>query len=132
MDTGAAAVASRVILADTNIWADHIRSFDDRLAGLIANDRLLMHPHVMGEIALGSLRERDKLLTRLELLAQAPVARDEVVRRLIADQELFATGIGYVDAHLLAAVRLLPGARLWTRDRRLHAQAERLGVAHAA
>jgi predicted nucleic acid-binding protein len=121
-----------VILADTSIWVDHIRSYDDHLAELIADGRLLMHPHIMGEVALGNLRERDKLLARLELLPQAPLARDGDVRRLIANHKLFSTGIGYVDAHLLASVHLLPGARLWTGDHRLHAHAERLSVAHLA
>ena len=35
-------------------------------------------------------------------------------------------GIGYVDAHLLASVRLSSPARLWTRDKRLHAAATAL------
>ena len=39
-------------------------------------------------------------------------------------------GIGYVDAHLLASARL-GGAMLWTRDKRLHATAAELGLAHA-
>jgi predicted nucleic acid-binding protein len=42
---------------------------------------------------------------------------------------LFGSGIGYVDAHLLAAVRLTAGAALWTRDRRLGRAADRLGLA---
>lgn len=46
---------------------------------------------------------------------------------LIDSAALRGTGIGYVDAHLLASVRLLPGASLWTHDRRLAAQADRLG-----
>jgi hypothetical protein len=37
--------------------------------------------------------------------------------------------IGYVDAQLLAATRLTPGASLWTGERRLTAVATRLGVA---
>jgi predicted nucleic acid-binding protein len=38
-------------------------------------------------------------------------------------------GIGYVDAHLLAAARLMPDVRLWTFDKKLAASAVRLGVA---
>jgi hypothetical protein len=40
-------------------------------------------------------------------------------------------GIGYIDAHLLAAVRLTPGTLLWTRDKRLLEVATKLGVAAA-
>ena len=38
--------------------------------------------------------------------------------------------IGYIDAHLLAAVPLASPARLWTRDERLTAVAAELGLAH--
>jgi len=42
---------------------------------------------------------------------------------------LAGVGVGYIDAHLLASVRLSADARLWTRDRRLLGVAEALGVA---
>ncbi|WP_279386873.1 hypothetical protein [Thiogranum longum] len=38
-------------------------------------------------------------------------------------------GVGYIDAHLLAAVALEGTARLWTRDKRLHTVAESLSQA---
>ena len=50
---------------------------------------------------------------------------------MIEARELHGTGIGYVDAHLLAATFLDSDGKLWTRDKRLQAQAERLGVAYA-
>ena len=37
-------------------------------------------------------------------------------------------GIGYIDAHLLAATFLTPDARFWTRSKRLRAAASQLGV----
>jgi predicted nucleic acid-binding protein len=48
---------------------------------------------------------------------------------LIEAAGVFGQGIGYVDAHLLAAARLSPDTKLWSRDKRLAAAAERLGVA---
>jgi hypothetical protein len=39
------------------------------------------------------------------------------------------TGTGYIDAHLLAAARLTPGASFWTRHRRLAGVAEKLSLA---
>jgi predicted nucleic acid-binding protein len=51
------------------------------------------------------------------------------VASLIERERLFGLGIGYVDAHLLASVRLTDEASLWTRDKRLAAVAERLAVA---
>jgi len=88
-----------------------------------------MHPFVLGELALGSLRQRDVILTSLRDLPQASVASDEEVLRFIAERRLFGLGIGYVDAHLLAAARLTAGATLWTRDARLRGAAGRLGLA---
>ena len=37
-------------------------------------------------------------------------------------------GIGFVDAHLLAATALNGNALLWTKDKRLAAVADELGV----
>lgn len=121
-----------MILVDTSIWIDHLRTSDAELSRLLTLERVVMHPHVLGEVALGNLRDQERRLARLELLPQAPLARDALVRQLIVNGKLFGTWIGYTDAHLLASTRLLPGARLWTRDKRLHAQAERLGVAFSA
>jgi hypothetical protein len=43
---------------------------------------------------------------------------DEVLHFIEANR-LYGRGIGYVDAHLLAAVRITPGTRLWALDRPL-------------
>jgi predicted nucleic acid-binding protein len=68
---------------------------------------------------LGTLRD----------LPQACLATDREVLHFIYGNALFGKGIGYVDAHLLAAVQLTADAALWTQDRRLHDVAEQLGVA---
>jgi len=117
-----------VILVDTSVWVDHLRQGDDRLAGLLENGMVLVHPHVIGELALGQPRQRDSLADLAELRF-ANVASDEEVLHLIEQESLFGSGIGYVDAHLLAATRLTPGATFWTRDRRLAAAAEKLSLA---
>ncbi len=80
---------------------------------------MLGHPFVIGEIALGHLRQRKMLLEHLRNLPGAAVASDEEVYTLIDRRQLFGRGIGYVDAHLLAATMLTSGAKLWTRDKRL-------------
>lgn len=90
-----------------------------------------MHPHALGEIALGSIRNRDQLLSRFMRLPVPNVAKEGHVLTFIDEQGLAATGLGYTDTHLLASALITSGGRLWTRDKRLHAQAERLGVAYA-
>lgn len=117
-----------MILVDSSIWIDHFRADDQTLVDLLTVERVLIHPFVIGELALGNLRERDSILTALQDLTQARIATDHEVLRLIDRHKLFGLGIGYIDAHLLAAVRLTSGASLWTRDRRLHTIATHLGL----
>lgn len=106
-------------------------SADERsqLIDILDRAQILAYPHVIGEIALGSLRQRSIILASLLGLPAARVASDEEVLDLIERDQLFSLGIGYIDAHLLTATRLTPAARLWTRDMRLHAAAQRSGVA---
>jgi predicted nucleic acid-binding protein len=118
-----------VILADTSIWIDHLRSSEEKLAKLLTAGAVLAHPFVIGEIALGGLRQRDRVLEELHRLPAARIATDAEVLRFIEAHALFGRGIGYVDAHLLAAVRLSAGATLWTRDKRLRDAARALALA---
>ncbi|MGK8196123.1 type II toxin-antitoxin system VapC family toxin [Burkholderia cepacia] len=118
-----------MILVDTSVWIDHLRSGDATLTTLLEAERVLIHPFVVGELALGSLRDRETVLDALRDLPAAAAATDDEVQRMIDVAPLYGLGIGYVDAHLLASVRLTSGSKLWTRDRRLLAAAERLQLA---
>ncbi len=117
-----------MILVDTSIWIDHLHDGDAELVNLLHDSGVLAHPWVTGELALGHLSRRDEILGLLHNLPQATVATDAEVLALIEHQQLFGLGIGYVDAHLMAAIMLTPGARLWTRDKRLGAAAVQLGI----
>ena len=118
-----------MILVDTSVWVEHLRAGDETLAALLNGGEVLVHPLVIGELALGSFRHREAVLADLQDLPQVAVASNEEVLRLIDGQALFGRGIGYIDAHLLAAARLVPGARLWTSDRPLQRVAAELGLA---
>lgn len=118
-----------MILADTSVWIDHLRAGDEGLAALLEAGRVLIHPFVIGELALGSLRQRALILSSLSDLPACVVAQNDEVMALINRHALFGRGIGYVDVHLLASVALTPEARLMTRDRRLNACADALGIA---
>ncbi len=117
-----------MILVDTSVWIDHLKSSDFVLADLLETGRVLAHSFVTGELALGSLRQRRTVLESLRDLPQATVAGNDEVMMLIEREQLYGLGIGFVDAHLLAAARLTPGTLLWTRDRRLRQAATRLGL----
>lgn len=121
-----------MVLVDTAVWVDHLRSGEAQLAALLHSAQVLMHPHVLGELALGNLQQRQTVLQLLQGLPLATLATEAEVLALIDTAHLPGTGIGYTDAHLLAAVRLAPGSRLWTKDKRLHAAAQRLGLAWRA
>jgi predicted nucleic acid-binding protein len=118
-----------MILADTSVWIDHLRRPDADLNRLISTYSLLGHPFVTGEIAMGSLRNRARILGVLQRLGQMPVAREHEVLQFVEVHGLFGTGLSYIDVHLLAATRQVPGALLWTRDKRLLAASSRFGVA---
>ena len=120
-----------MILVDTSVWVDHLRATDKTLTVLLDAGQVLAHPFAIGELALGNLRQRDLVLGALQDLPQAAVATDSEVLHFIDQNALFGLGIGYVDAHLLAAVRLTAGGALWTRDQRLHDAALKLGLAMA-
>ena len=118
-----------MILVDTSVWVDHLRLGDATLEGLLESGRVLAHAFVIGELALGDLRQRDLVLDALHDLPQAVVATESEVLHFIAKHPLYGTGIGYIDAHLLAAVRLTADSCLWTRDKKLLDAANRLGLA---
>ena len=119
-----------MILADTSVWIDHLRDGDARLESALNSGSIMIHPFVIGEIALGYLRERKRILESLHELPKANVATDDEVLRMIDRAKLFCRGIGYIDAHLLAAARLSENATLWTRDRVLREAAQYLDLAH--
>jgi predicted nucleic acid-binding protein len=121
-----------VILVDTSVWIDHLRAGNATLIGLLEGGSVLIHPWVIGELALGNLRRRRDVLQLLKALPQAVVATDAEVLSLIHEEALYGGGIGYVDAQLLAAARLTPGASLWTGERRLGSMAVRLGIGYSA
>jgi predicted nucleic acid-binding protein len=120
-----------MILADTSVWNDHFRAKEQGLLPLLQNDEVLMHRFVIGELMLAGLHHRPDILHDLRMLPAAPSATPAEVERLIEAANLDGRGIGYVDATLLAAVRLFPRARLWTHDRKLEAIAAQMGVAFA-
>ncbi len=117
------------LLADSSIWIDHIRQPNEQLALALRRGMIVTHPFVIGEVAMGSISRRAELLVALHQLRQVIRANDSEVLELIERRCLFGSGIGLVDAHLLAAAMLTPETYLWTRDRRLREAAERLEIA---
>ena len=120
-----------MILADTSVWIDHLRSGDKEVRRQLEQGQIVIHPFIIAELALGSLRERAKTLALLDLLPQVRLARLSELRLMIEARRLYNLGIGLTDAHLIASVLIDAPTLLWTRDQRLRKVAEALGI-HAA
>ncbi len=86
-----------------------------------------MHPCVSGELALGTLKNRNEILRLLTKLPQTEIATNAEVLHLIEAKKLWGAGIGWVDAQLLAATLLTQGCRLWTLDVCLRNACEKAG-----
>lgn len=117
-----------MILVDTSVWIDHLRAGVSRLRTLLEDDQVLTHPFVIGEVACGDIRNRDEILGLFARLPQARVAEHHEVMAFVTGQRLHGRGIGWLDAHLLAAA-LLSRAALWTLDRPLARMTATLGIA---
>ena len=116
------------LLADTSIWIDHFRRKDARLEEFLDRGDVVMHPFVVGELLLGHVPRIAEMIEDLKSLPRANVASADEVLEFIARRKLPGTGIGYVEAHLLAAAALTPEAAVWTRDKRLLAAAKSLAL----
>ena len=118
-----------MILVDTSVWVGHLRAHDYELARLIDANAVCTHPYVVGEIALGQLRQRGIVMKSRHALPQVMVAAEREVMTFVENHALFGRGIGYVDVCLLAATRVTANTWLWTNDKKLRAVASDLGLA---
>lgn len=118
-----------MILVDTSIWIDHLHRVEPELVELLAKNAVATHPHVIGELALGTLRDRRGVLGSLERLPIVTSAREGDVRRLVDDLPLRGRDLTLVDAQLLTSALITPDCALRTRDRRLADAARDLGAA---
>jgi predicted nucleic acid-binding protein len=116
-----------VILVDSSVWVDHLRRRHAGLAGLLDQGLVVIHPFIVGEIALGLLKNRAEILDLLTELPSAPMVRHEDALAVVERRGLAGAGIGWVDAHLLASA-LVGGIPLWTLDRRLETVARAIGA----
>jgi len=117
-----------VILVDTSVWVEHLRQRNGRLAGLLDQDQVACHPFVIGEIALGTLKNRTEVLGLLAELPMARVVTHEDALAMVQTRSLAGGGIGWVDVHLLASA-LVERWTVWTLDRRLALVAGKLDAA---
>ena len=116
------------VVVDTNIWVFHWRHPTRLLTDMVADGEIWTHPIVIGELSMGTLRNREQTLWDLTRLGRPPLATDAETRQMVEARRLWGRGIGWNDAKILASV-VIGGCLLWTRDIRLDEIAEELKVA---
>ena len=121
-----------MILVDTSVWIDHLHKSEPKLADVLARDEVICHTLVIQELALGSIKDRRLLLDSLVQLRGCPLLTQAEILGLVDARQLWGRGLSAIDCHLLGSLLLLPGTRLWTRDKRLRTIAGELEVPLAA
>jgi predicted nucleic acid-binding protein len=116
-----------VILVDTSVWINHLRTRSKLLAQLLDLEQVLTHPFMVGELACGNLIDQKEIVSLLHSLPSAPKADDDEILFFIERHKLMGRGLGLVDAHLLASTTIA-AASIWTADNNLCVAARRLGI----
>ena len=114
-------------LVDTSVWVEHLRRGNDDLRLLLENGEVLCHPFIIGELACGSMKNRNEVLGLLQALPAVLLAEHDEVLRFLDEQRLYGRGLAWIDLHLLACASL-SRAILWTHDRALKRAAEGIAV----
>ena len=118
------------ILIDTSVWINHLRKPDSEIERLLAEDRVVTHPFILGELALGSTKAFGDVEGFFRPFDRVSLATSKEMFTFIKKNELSGTGIGLVDAYLLAGCLIDGGTKLLTADKKLAKIAHRLGVGH--
>ena len=116
-----------MVLVDTSVWIDHLRKTSSRLAGLLNDGEVAIHPFVIGELACGNLTNRKEILSLLHSLPTVQQVENDEILFFIEQHSLAGRGLGLVDVHLLASSKTSEHP-LWTKDKRLKASAEEFGL----
>ena len=116
-----------MVLVDTSVWVSHFRDGNIELANLLNDGNVLCHPLIIGELACGNFKDRNVILSFLQLLPMSVEAEHQEVLSFIENHRLMGKGMGYVDISLIASAMLM-GVSLWTLDKKLEQAADGLHV----
>ena len=116
-----------MVLVDTSIWVAHLRKGNRQLELLLMDTEVICHPFVIGDLACGTIKNRNEILSLLKSLPSAPVLEFDELMFFIDENQMMGIGIGFVDVHLLASARL-SGTSLWTADKKLKSAANKLSL----
>ncbi len=117
-----------MIIADTSIWVQHFRLGLPEFEKVLFDGRICMHPVVLGELAVGNLTNRTRVLSALKSLPRTKTATQEECLDFIENHALYGLGVGWNGVQLIVAARV-SGNTLWSVDKRLSKAAVQLGIA---
>ncbi|NQX01632.1 type II toxin-antitoxin system VapC family toxin [bacterium] len=115
------------VLVDTCVWIRHFRQRNALLAAMLEDGEVWSHPIVVGELTMGTLKNRQQTVIDLSRLNRPPIATFSETRQMVESRRLWGRGIQWNDARILASA-ILGGIPLWTFDLRLKEIAGGLGV----
>jgi hypothetical protein len=116
-----------MILVDTSVWVSHLREGNSKLEQYLNKGEIVTHPFVIGELACGSIKNRNEILSLLDALPKTEILTDEEVMLFIEKNNLMGKGLGLIDIHLLASA-ILSEAAIWTLDAKLKQEAHTFGI----
>lgn len=108
----------KMVLVDTSVWISHFREGEPILEQQLYDGLVMCHPFIIGELACGNLKNRREILSLLQRLPMATLAKHEEILKFIDENQLMGKGLGYIDMHLSASA-VLSGVQMWTLDKRL-------------
>lgn len=120
-----------MVLVDTSVWIRFLvgrEPYASELDQLLANDEVLGHEFIYGELLIGDLGGRAELLAAYMAMPRATTVANAEVVEFVRHRRLNGRGIGWIDAHLLASA-IVSHCTIWTADRDLAALAKQLAVA---
>lgn len=117
----------QMILVDTSVWIDHFRKKNDNLDALLYRGIVQMHEFIIGELAIGNLKNRKPILDLLESVPKLKKLSHDEFMFFVDKYSLFGRGVGFVDIHLLAATKMA-NIKIWTLDKNLLKIAEEMNL----
>jgi len=110
-------------IVDTSVWIEHIKKPVRVLVELLENDQAVTHHCIIGELACGSMKNRDEFLGNLKMLDRVEEVPFEEVLEMIRAKKLYSKGLGWIDCQILASA-MVGDCSILTYDRALKAAAK--------
>lgn len=93
------------VIIDTSVWIENEKIPVTVLHELLREGRAILHRAVLGELAVGVIRNRRAFLSDLRLLKMCNEKNLTEVIELIEGEKLFGRGLSLVDCMIMASAQ---------------------------